>query len=288
MDFLNKNKPLNEYFRTYEVIERPIRLVEDSPIPNFICDLRNNVFSKDELLIITKATSYLEREGNNVERSKNKLGTRMTAFGMRYASGDLGRYKHRKKDCYKVSEELATFISKRLKCIFPTVFEQLEKIKEGEGFVSSEASIGFSPFTSFSITRDYNCKPHIDKDDYDLGFIIWIQEGGDPEGNYQAEFVFPEVKLKFYPCHGDVLILKPNSTYHCTRRLQAQKKQLGVAFFQKASLFRQLSKLKQDKYVEIYDDEKEEKIKINIKDYEQKRKIYIQEREGGQISLSTL
>ena len=76
------------------------------------------------------------------------------------------------------------------------------------------------------MTCDYNCRPHIDKDDYDLGFIIWIQEGWwlnlllffflklffrilyspfqlliffcfvgeDLESNYQAEFVFPEVK----------------------------------------------------------------------------------------------
>ena len=80
--------------------------------------------------------------------------------------------------------------------------------------------------------------------------------GGDPEGNYQAEFVFLEVKLKFFPSYDDVLILKPNSTYHCTRRLQAQKKQLGIALFQKSSLFRQLHKLKQEKYLEFYDEEK--------------------------------
>ena len=61
VDFPNKNKPLNEYFRTYEVIDRPIRLVEDNPIPNFICDLRNDVFSKEDLMIITKVASWLER-----------------------------------------------------------------------------------------------------------------------------------------------------------------------------------------------------------------------------------
>ena len=91
MDFPNKNKPLNEYFRTYEVIDRPIRLVEDNPISNFICNLRNDFFSKEDLMIITKVASWLEREGNNVERSENKMGTRMASFGMRYASGDLGR-----------------------------------------------------------------------------------------------------------------------------------------------------------------------------------------------------
>ena len=80
------------------------------------------------------------------------------------------------KDCYKLSKEFASFLSERLRCIFPTVFELLEKIKEAEGFLSNEASIEMSPFISFTVTSDYNCKPHIDKDGYDLGFIIWIQE----------------------------------------------------------------------------------------------------------------
>ena len=90
-DFLNKNKPLNEYFRTYEVIDRPIRLIEGNSIPNFICNLRNDVFSKEDLMIITKVACWLVREGNNVERFESKMGTRMAAFGMRYALGDLGR-----------------------------------------------------------------------------------------------------------------------------------------------------------------------------------------------------
>ena len=85
------NKPLNEYFKTYEVIDRPIRLIKDNPILNFIYDLRNDVFSKENLIIITKVTSWLERKDNNVERSENKMGTRMTAFGMRYASDNLER-----------------------------------------------------------------------------------------------------------------------------------------------------------------------------------------------------
>ena len=76
------------------------------------------------------------------------------------------------KDCYKLLEEFASFLLEILQCKFPTVFEQLEKIKEVEGFLSTKASIGASPFTSFTVTHDNNCKLHIDKDDYDLGFII--------------------------------------------------------------------------------------------------------------------
>ena len=116
--------------------------------------------------------------------------------------------------------------------------------------------------------------------------MLFCFVGRDLEGNYQAEFVFPKVKLKFFPSHGDVLIFKPNSTYHCMRRLQVQKKQLGIALFQKSSLFRQLHKLKQEKCLEFYDEGKKEKFKINIKDYEEKIDIYIREHDAGNISLS--
>jgi len=37
--------------------------------------------------------------------------------------------------------------------------------------------MGNSPFTSFGITRDYNVRLHVDKNDYDFGFILWLHEG---------------------------------------------------------------------------------------------------------------
>ena len=46
VDFPNNNAPLNDYFKTYDVIERPIRVIEDTPIPNFIFELWDDVFSK--------------------------------------------------------------------------------------------------------------------------------------------------------------------------------------------------------------------------------------------------
>ena len=87
------------------------------------------------------------------------------------------RYKHKVQNCYKVSKEFASFLSERLKGVFPTVFEQFEKIKEAEGCDGSEACIRMSSFTCFSIIQDYNSKPKVDKDNYNVGFIIWIQEG---------------------------------------------------------------------------------------------------------------
>ena len=82
---------MNDYCKTYDVIERPIWVIEDSPIPSFIFELRDNVFSKNDLETITKVASWLEKQGNNVDRSKKKMDTSMRAFGMRYAIGNLGR-----------------------------------------------------------------------------------------------------------------------------------------------------------------------------------------------------
>ena len=90
VDFPNNNAPLNDYFKTYDVIERPIRVIENSSIPSFIFELWDNVFSKNDLETITKVASWLEKQGNNVDRSKKKMGTSMRAFGMQYAIGDLG------------------------------------------------------------------------------------------------------------------------------------------------------------------------------------------------------
>lgn len=72
---------------------------------------------------------------------------------------------------------MAEFVSDRLEVRYPTIFEHLRKILEVEGFNNGEASLGKSPFTTFAVTRDYNCRPHLDGDDYDLGFILWLQEG---------------------------------------------------------------------------------------------------------------
>ena len=76
-----------------------------------------------------------------------------------------------------MSEEFANFVSERLCEFFSTIFAHLERIKESKGFLQNKACIGISPFTSFTVTQGCNCKPYLDKDDYDLGFILWIQEG---------------------------------------------------------------------------------------------------------------
>ena len=64
-----------------------------------------------------------------------------------------------------------------------------------------------------------------------------------PKDVEPALFAFPEAGVSFIPKHRDVLFfLKPGQYLHCTRRLQ-KTNLLGVAFFQKCSLYRQLGEL---------------------------------------------
>ena len=77
----------------------------------------------------------------------------------------------------KVVVELTNFVSACLEASYLGIFQHLQNVVQNEGFHNGEVVVERSPFTSFSITRDYNCRPHLDQDDYDLRFIIWLQEG---------------------------------------------------------------------------------------------------------------
>jgi len=55
-------------------------------------------------------------------------------------------------------------------------------------------------------------------------------------------FAFPKLKASFTPKHGDVLCFLTRDLLHCTRTFK-QTSLFGLAFFQKASLLRQLKKL---------------------------------------------
>ncbi len=52
-------------------------------------------------------------------------------------------------------------------------------IDNGEGRVVNQ-----SPFTSFVLTRNYEVKIHVDVDDANLCFILWIHEGMLPSLNF--------------------------------------------------------------------------------------------------------
>ena len=84
------------------------------------------------------------------------------------------RYSHKHTDVYKLALELSEFVFDKLQIHYPYVFQHLNKILNVEDFMNGEALLGRSPFTFFVLARDYNVRPHIDHDDYDLRFIIWL------------------------------------------------------------------------------------------------------------------
>ena len=88
------------------------------------------------------------------------------------------RYVHKETACYKQSIGLAEIISNQLKTYFPSIFDQLEKIREIEGISDGEGCIGKTPFTAMSITQDYTCDIHTDDDDVSYGFFIWLGKNG--------------------------------------------------------------------------------------------------------------
>ena len=54
----------------------------------------------------------------------------------------------------------------------------MEMVRSKENLPQHVAWVGESPFIGMSITRDYTCNPHIDEDDLDYGFFIWLGANG--------------------------------------------------------------------------------------------------------------
>lgn len=100
----------------------------------------------------------------------------------------LYRYIQNRPEYYHLSEELAKYTCHILRRSYESLFQHLDNIVIAEGFSNSGACIGNGPFTSFAITRDFNCRPHRDEDDYDFGFIIWLREGNIIQLSFLLEF----------------------------------------------------------------------------------------------------
>ncbi len=58
-------------------------------------------------------------------------------------------------------------------------------IDDGEGRVVDQ-----SPFTSFALTKNYEVKIHVDVDDVDICFIVWIHEGMLTSLNFISSFFY--------------------------------------------------------------------------------------------------
>lgn len=87
-----------------------------------------------------------------------------------------------------------------------------------------------------------------------------------------------------------MLCFRASSLYHCTRALKNQH-QLGLAFFQKASLFRQLRKLLHGPTYDVIEGDilrKRKKPGTALEkrsEFERKRSVHEKEVAGGQVSL---
>jgi len=87
------------------------------------------------------------------------------------------RYYHKEINVYNVAEEVAQFLSDKLKLYYPRVFYHLKNIVQANGFTNNETTMRTSLFISFVITRENNIRPLVDQDDYNLRFILWLHEG---------------------------------------------------------------------------------------------------------------
>jgi hypothetical protein len=85
---------------------------------------------------------------------------------------------HKRPEVEERSSNFARKIYRYLWNNFPRAMEGLESkrkrlnIDDGEGRLVDQ-----SPFTSFALTRNYGVNIHVDVDDADICFILWIHEG---------------------------------------------------------------------------------------------------------------
>lgn len=90
VDLQSTNAGLDLQLQEFDRLERPFILRDDSPSKNFLGSVRCDVFTTEELAVMFKASSYLEINGDNVDRLEAIQRTKMKAFGMRWAMGDTG------------------------------------------------------------------------------------------------------------------------------------------------------------------------------------------------------
>lgn len=87
------------------------------------------------------------------------------------------RFQHPDRSLLALSELFISEITSHINAIFGGVLKKFDKNLEVEGLKAGEATFGETPFSCFSITRDFSCFPHDDPTDYGFGFIVWLYPG---------------------------------------------------------------------------------------------------------------
>lgn len=81
-------------------------------------------------------------------------------------------------ECYRRSDELVQMVNEGLKRKFEPIINYLYKIRRNEELKPEEGCLGNSPFTSLSLTKNYNCAVHTDVNDISYSFFIWLGQDG--------------------------------------------------------------------------------------------------------------
>ena len=148
---------------------------------------------------------------------------------------------HPHESLYALSEIFIQEVSKWLQISFPDVMKTFDKNFENEGLLGGDGHFVNTPFTLFSVTRDYYCCPHDDDTDYGYEFIVWFFPDGKLEVEEQPSFWISQYKVRCTPTAGAIFLLNLKTTVHCTTR-PVQVGDLGIALVQKMSFMLLLKK----------------------------------------------
>ncbi|KAH9569624.1 hypothetical protein CY35_02G000100 [Sphagnum magellanicum] len=210
---------------------------------------KNNEFSNWSHYSKIHEAAWLDLNANECKRGPNMNSSKMSMFGWRKSVYQkkkfaYGRYMHKRPEVEERSSNFARKIHRYLWNNFPRAMEGLESkrkrlnIDDGEGRLVDQ-----SPFTSFALTRNYGVNIHVDVDDADICFILWIHEEDGMGANGGATFCLPEFEVKFETRNGAIFMFRADKVLHSTMKNQ-RGNQYGMAFFQKNSVLNHLKSLK--------------------------------------------
>ena len=146
-------------------------------------------FSNELINISTNKCSILYTTREIIKWGKEKSGRDMVVFRWRnYYTERFGIYKQtnrkgRKKNMKISTADLNTLSARTATRVFDVLNIQMSCwIKDLENLVPNELGtlwgrIGYTSFTTMSVTENYWSPDHIDDKDECSGFIFWIHEG---------------------------------------------------------------------------------------------------------------
>lgn len=140
-------------------------------IGNLVGLLKVNVIPSAQSSRLYNIKLVLKKFGKQTKRGKGKHGFKMVIYGT-YKNHLCGWFVHKDGGLYALVEEFANEVCHYLKVSFMKAMIVLEKNLVNESFLDGEGCFTSTPFTLFSITRDYFCTHHNDDNDYGYGFIF--------------------------------------------------------------------------------------------------------------------